>query len=175
MDHPCDACGNRPAEIRVTEVARGRVEERMLCRACAAKLGVDSGSHAVFSVSKLVAGMGDQAAPNGLERVDAVSCQSCGLRYAEFRDSGKLGCPECYRAFSKDLAVLIRRLHGALRHSGRGPGERSAEQAIRLELASLRNQLAEAVAKEAYEGAARLRDRIRELKTPGTDSEEEIP
>lgn len=175
MDHPCDACGQRPAEIRVTEVAKGRVEERVLCAACATKLGVDVATQGDFSVSKLVASMGDPAAAHGQAQADETSCELCGLSYAEFRDSGKLGCPECYHAFSKDLTALIRRLHGALRHTGRGPGERSAEQAIRLELAALRNQLAEAVAKEAYEDAARIRDRIRQLKAVGPDREGEVP
>jgi protein arginine kinase activator len=145
----------------------------MLCNACAAQLGVDASStQGDFSVSKLVAGMAEQGLSDGDRRSEETTCPSCGLTLAEFRESGKLGCPDCYHAFIRDLSVLIRRLHGALRHTGRGPGERSAEQAIRLELAALRNQLAEAVAKEAYEEAARLRDRIRELKVPSSDHPE---
>lgn len=164
MGRLCDACGERPAEIRVTEVARGRIEERMLCSVCASQLGVDTTqSQADFSVSKLVAGMGEGAQGSGTPAGD-VSCPSCGLTYAEYRDTGKLGCAACYDTFARDLAVLIRRLHGALRHTGRSPGERTAEQAIQLELAALRNRLAEAVGKEAYEEAAKIRDRIRELK-----------
>lgn len=173
MARLCDACGERPAEIRVTEVARGRIEERMLCGTCASKLGVDATqSQGDFSVSKLVAGMGEGAQKAGAA-AESPPCSACGLTYAEFRESGKLGCPDCYEAFQNDLSALIRRLHGALRHTGRGPGERTAEQAIQLEISALRNRLAEAVAKEDYEEAARIRDRIRELKGSSPELDEE--
>ncbi len=168
----CEACGERPAEIRVTDVARGRIEERMLCSVCAAQLGVDVGGSTDFTVSKLVAGMGESEQAQGTPAPE-VSCPACGLTLTEFRGSGKLGCPDCYQAFAKDLTVLIRRLQGSLRHTGRGPGERTTQQAIQLELAALRNRLAEAVANEAYEEAARIRDRIRELKASATDLPEE--
>jgi protein arginine kinase activator len=151
--------------VRITEVAKGKTKELHLCSECARKIGVDEETTETdFSVSKLAAGIGETAEDGSKEPpVDAV-CPVCGMRYEEFKETGKLGCPGCYDSFEDDLTVLIRRLHGNLRHTGRGPGEKRAEHAVQMELGSLRKQLADAVAKEAYEEAARLRDRIASLK-----------
>ena len=174
MERQCDSCGERPAVIRITEVARGKVQERVLCRECASKIGVEiEQGHGDFSVPKLIAGIGERSSAHGEGQENEPVCASCGLTYAEFRDSGKLGCAKCYEVFGKELSTLIRRLHGTLRHTGRGPGEKTAEQAIQLELDTLRNQLSEAVAKEAYEEAATIRDRIRELRLPAGEPGEE--
>jgi protein arginine kinase activator len=161
----CEVCKVRPVAVRITEVAHGKTKELRLCSDCARKMGVDEeAAEADFSVSKLAAGI-EEAAQNTSETapVDVV-CSVCGMRYEEFKESGKLGCSVCYESFEADLTVLIRRLHGNLRHTGRGPGEKRAEHAVQMELVTLRKQLADAVAKEAYEEAARLRDRIAGLK-----------
>lgn len=161
----CEICRERSVAVRITEVAHGKTKELRLCSECARKMGVDEETtEADFSVSKLAAGIEETTQDTSkVPPTDAV-CSICGMRYEEFKETGKLGCPACYDSFEDELTVLIRRLHGNLRHTGRGPGEKRAEHAVQLELASLRKQLADAVAKEAYEEAARIRDRIAGLK-----------
>jgi protein arginine kinase activator len=136
-------------------------------------MGVDEEtSEAAFSVSKLAAGIGEATQDTAEKRSVETACSRCGLKYDEFKESGKLGCATCYESFEPDLTVMVRRLHGNLRHTGRGPGEKRAEHAVQIELATLRRQLADAVAKEAYEEAARLRDRIAGLKGDRADRTE---
>jgi protein arginine kinase activator len=161
----CEMCKVRPVAVRITEVAHGKTRELHLCSECAQKMGVDEETaEADFSVSKLAAGIGETAQNTSEEPSAEAVCSFCGMRYEEFKESGKLGCPQCYDSFESELTALIRRLHGNLRHTGRGPGEKRAEHAVQMELATLRKQLADAIAKEAYEEAARLRDRIAGLK-----------
>jgi protein arginine kinase activator len=91
------------------------------------------------------------------------SCKACGLKFIEFRNSGRLGCPRDYDAFREELLPLLDNIHGETRHTGKKPRGLPARQANEAELVRLRGQLDSAVAREAYEEAARLRDRIRQL------------
>ena len=96
----------------------------------------------------------------------------CGTSLQEFRASGRLGCAHCYAAFDQSLRELLRRVHGATRHAGWRPVPAEAGPAGRPEgagdlaarLDALRGELARAVAAEAFESAAALRDQIRALE-----------
>ncbi len=92
------------------------------------------------------------------------SCAACGMTMAQVRESGLVGCPLCYRSFEQDLAAIIERAQaGATAHAGYHP----AHAAALVDRAALRNKLArelrEAVAREEYERAARLRDQLAQL------------
>jgi protein arginine kinase activator len=92
-------------------------------------------------------------------------CPGCGATFADFRESGRLGCGDCYQAFEPSLRLLLRRYHGSTHHHGRRPEARSGEAPApgAALIASLREQLHAAVASEDFERAAELRDRLREL------------
>jgi protein arginine kinase activator len=75
----------------------------------------------------------------------------------EYRAGGRLGCPQDYRVFSAGLLPLLQRYHGATRHVGKAARRaEGAEHRLRL-----RTRLREAIAREDYEEAARLRDQLR--------------
>jgi len=88
-----------------------------------------------------------------------------GLRQhasADFRDSGRLGCDQCYVSFDTHLRDLLRRLHGSSQHVGERydlPGM-GGEAGARKRRRSAQ-QLARA------EGAAAPRGRGRELRARG--------
>jgi protein arginine kinase activator len=90
-------------------------------------------------------------------------CDVCGTRFVDFRNSGRLGCPHDYQAFSAELLPLLESIHSSVRHAGKTP--RRPSRAVRVqELSRLRKDLQKAVVAESYEDAARLRDRIRQLE-----------
>jgi protein arginine kinase activator len=96
---------------------------------------------------------------------DGVRCAACGGTLRDFRETGRLGCAECYVTFDFHLRDLLRRLHGSSHHMGEryvraGSGERER----RRTLLDLRDQLRRAVDNENFELAAELRDRIRVLE-----------
>ncbi|MEY2734480.1 MAG: hypothetical protein RL340_1539, partial [Gemmatimonadota bacterium] len=103
---------------------------------------------------------------------DLPRCAYCGTSLQEFRASGRLGCAHCYAAFDQSLRELLRRVHGATRHAGWRPVPAEAATAGRPDgagdlaarLDALRGELARAVAAEAFESAAALRDQIRALE-----------
>jgi len=90
-----------------------------------------------------------------------VVCPVCGEAYAEFQKTGLFGCSACYEAFAPRLDALFKRIHGVARHiSGMPDGEETREGRISV----LAAQLRQAVAREAFEEAGRLRDRIAALR-----------
>jgi len=113
-------------------------------------------------------------APKAADQITA--CPTCGTPISQFRNSGLLGCQDCYRVFEPQLAPLIQRAHeGATHHPGKRPRTREVavidERAARRRLAELsarveacRKQLADAVAAEHYERAAKLRDEVVRLE-----------
>jgi len=94
------------------------------------------------------------------------TCLRCGASFQDFRESGRLGCSDCYQAFEAPLRDLLRRLHGSTHHLGERYAERApAAVVVDHELAAdLREQLRLAVETENFELAAELRDRLRVLE-----------
>ena len=65
----------------------------------------------------------------------------------------------------KQLLPLIKKAHdGATCHCGKVPAKIPTDSKKQLEIAQLRQQLDEAVRKEDYELAAKLRDKLTEFK-----------
>lgn len=157
----CEECGKNPATIHYTQVQNGVATQLHLCGACMAKKqkGLDPGSMSSL-ISSLLSGMAGQ---EDKREHAQLRCPSCGMDYERFRETGLLGCAECYRAFGKQLAPMLRRIHGRTQHTGHVPPARSAQISAQRELERLKREMDEAVAKEEFERAAQLRDQIRSM------------
>ncbi len=161
----CDQCHEREAVIHLTQIVNEQVTTLHLCERCAAEKGVESsGSVAKSPLGTFLAAMGkelpDKAAP--ATGADRFACGRCGATLQDFRETGRLGCADCYRSFEGPLRDLLRRLHGSTLHVG----ERYAERGRALpdsggREADLREQLRLAIETENFELAAELRDRLR--------------
>ncbi|HXG98155.1 MAG TPA: UvrB/UvrC motif-containing protein, partial [Gemmatimonadales bacterium] len=98
---------------------------------------------------------------------EGLRCPACGSTLRDFRDTGRLGCDQCYSSFDTHLRDLLRRLHGSSQHVGERydmPGAAGGAGDPRSELLELKAQLRRAVEGENFELAAELRDRIRVLE-----------
>ena len=89
-------------------------------------------------------------------------CPTCGMTESQLRQSGRVGCPDCYSTFADILNPYVEKLHGATRHIGTAPA--APEQPKQDPVEALRAQLKTAVENEEYEQAARLRDEIRRME-----------
>jgi len=98
-----------------------------------------------------------------LMETDFQSCPCCGLGFQEFRKTGRLGCPNDYRAFQDRVEPFLLSVQGASEHVGKRPRRRGAVVDYGPTLVRLRNELTDAVATEDYERASILRDKIKEL------------
>jgi protein arginine kinase activator len=164
----CDQCGEREAVIHLTQIVKEQVTTLHLCERCAAEKGVDSpGAVAKTPLGSFLAAMGKGPDQQPAPRTADV-CSRCGGTFQDFRETGRLGCPDCYHAFEGPLRDLLRRLHGSTHHLGeryeRGAGASPAPDQEPARAAELREQLRLAVETENFELAAELRDRLRVLE-----------
>lgn len=163
----CDDCGATDAVIHVTEIVHNQMSVRHLCEKCAAAKGLETAeSPANFPLTDFLAQMGGEEVPRGAP--EPGRCGFCGLTFADFRETGRLGCPHCWVTFEVHLRGLLRRIHGGTSHMGKvylPPDPTATEREKRLE--ALRRRLQRAVDSEDFERAAEIRDEIHTLETSG--------
>lgn len=149
------------ATVHLTEIADGEKTEKHLCEDCAAGEGITVKTD--MPISQLLEDFILQTTSG--EKATELSCEVCGLTFAEFRNQGVLGCPHDYEAFEEGLAqVLSRAQSGATGHVGKVPRHSGRDQKRQNTILKLRAQLRGAIAAEDYEKAADLRDQIKELE-----------
>jgi protein arginine kinase activator len=155
-------CGKCPkvATLHITEiVTEDQVEEHHLCEDCAQKYLYEPNQQPKGGAVPEAA-EGEEAGVGGMGR----ECPVCGMKFVDFRNSGRLGCPHDYEAFREDLVPLLENIHGETRHCGKTPRRLPQTKQTQSELVQLRKQLTQAIQKEAYEEAAQIRDKIRRLE-----------
>lgn len=164
----CQICKKRPVAISYTQVINQKKTQLSICVKCAEEKGITNplaGLPEVFS--KIVANiLGEQALEEIEERSERKGgrrCPGCNISLDAFEKTGLLGCDQCYETFAKELAILLRRIHGSSKHIGSRPRPRRVVSAER-DLVKLRKELAEAIGKEKFERAAELRDLIRDAE-----------
>lgn len=160
----CMICKQREARVHLTQIDQGKIKKVDLCEQCAKEKGVDDPTG--YALADLLLGLG---APEEEARSTSTvtACKTCGLTATDFKKTGRLGCPDCYTAFKHILSDLLESMHRGKRHIGKRPGTGHPPVVAGDQIALLQQQLAEAVAVENYEEAARIRDQIKALKNPG--------
>jgi protein arginine kinase activator len=158
----CEECGANEATVHLTYISNESTKVSRLCADCAKKKGI--------SVSIDDESVKDETnTPVALPEKD-VLCPACNTLLSEFRENGRLGCPQCYRNFEKEIDAMLMQANGTLAHKGKRYTGNSVCQADVKDIDSLRNELAEAVKNEEFELAADIRDEIHSL-TDGSGTE----
>lgn len=171
----CEECGIRPAKFHLMTITDNERTERNLCPVCMAKYqkqipGIDFSNLAGILNSILENKTGKTSVETD-EALNALTCEQCGMTYAEFQKCGMLGCAECYKTFKVPLDALLQRVHGNTQHAGRIPGGVRSGVSIRMNIDRLKQRLQKAIADEEYEQAAKLRDSIRALNAQLAEKE----
>lgn len=178
----CDRCKMRDAKVLYTEIINGVKTEQHLCEECAAdytsfqmeKPILDSDITLNSLLSTLLGAYQTNTAKKQGEGKPDLICEKCKTTYDEFLQRGRFGCSQCYRSFHKELGKTLRGIQGAEAHTGKRPkGYASSTDKILNDLSEeerLSIELQQAIEKEEYEEAARLRDLIRQLKKEETNN-----
>lgn len=160
MDRKCDKC-DRPATHHSVEIIKGQKIAKYLCDLHAAEEGLTFNAvhtpinELLTNFVKLHSGAAPQVGQD-------LSCDDCGLTFAQFREHSLLGCPQCYKAFESTLGPLLERAHeGGTHHLGKVPRRAGSGEQRQAQLMRMRKRLDDAVGAEDFELAARLRDEIR--------------
>ncbi|MGD0622699.1 MAG: UvrB/UvrC motif-containing protein [Thermacetogeniaceae bacterium] len=184
----CQECKQRPATVHLTKIFNNQKTELHLCEECAKHhdeipFNFGFSMEPNFSIQKFLAGLlgsavapagggdgsgGPGATDTGEEAEEALAavphCSNCGMTYSQFRQIGRFGCSQCYLSFAGQLELLLRRVQGNSRHTGKVPLRVRGLLGYKREIEQLRQELQANISAEAYERAAVLRDRIHALE-----------
>jgi protein arginine kinase activator len=156
----CQICHVQEASVYLIETVDNTQTTFHICENCAQRRHVGEVlNRSALTLQQLLASV--VSLGTALNPVaPTLVCPRCGLTYAQFRETGRLGCSQCYDVFYEALAPLLRQYHQAEEHRGRlDAAAPEAEESS--EARGLKEKIKTAVAAEDYELAARLRDQMR--------------
>ncbi len=163
----CQNCGKNEATTHIKQIINGDMAESHLCSDCAAHLGYsDMFSGFGLNLSELFGGFLGDMMPT-LSAGNSPRCPKCGTSFDEIVRDGRVGCADCYRTFYDRLLPSIQRIHGKIKHSGKTVAAASVEPKVETreeKIEKLRAAMNEAVAKQEFEEAAKIRDEIKALE-----------
>ena len=164
----CGICKKNEATVHYSQLINGNSSEIHMCEECAKEKGMTIFPlDAPFSMGDILTGFVEQKEGMETEEIEGVACSLCGTTYSDFKKTGFLGCPDCYKTFKRGISSLLKRIHGASHHIGKSPVRFKDKVALKniQELKVLRTELNKAIEEERYEDAAKLRDKTKELES----------
>lgn len=172
----CQHCNSKDANVHVTKIMNGVKSELHLCEDCARQKQEYGFGNTVtmgfpISFQNIMDGI-YEVMGGGVNQPDLqkeILCPVCGMSFENFRRTGRVGCGECYHAFSGDMLPLIKRVHGNFQHTGKIPKRTGGEIKVRKNVERLKEELRRLVDLEEYEKAATIRDEIRSLENELTE------
>ena len=157
----CCVCKEKPATVHLTQIVGDKMQKLDMCDECAKAKGIND--PASFAMADLMLGLGASQELDPSAAGVELKCARCGFSQADFKKSGRLGCPDCYKTFAEGLASLLKTMHKGTRHIGKAPESLRASRESTDRLKSLQKKLAKAIDGEDYEAAAALRDEIKSV------------
>lgn len=170
----CDFCHEREAAIYMEQVSStGQKRKINMCMECAIKRGI---SNDPKSIEASIGGLFKELAmaSKRLQADNSRVCPVCGTAVAEFKRTGKVGCPECYAIFKNDVKKYLERKGITGTYSGSLPERLSTVHSVLNDRMILQNKLDQAIATEDYEKAAMYRDYLRALENSAVSSGEDL-
>ncbi len=189
----CEKCQKKPAAMRLTKIINNKKHVMNLCQDCARETSQQL-SPALDGIGSILSGlMGFDNLWTVDAAKQVKSCPVCGMTQSQITQNGKMGCAECYNTFLDELRPLLRKIHGNCLHKGSQPViaqqpqkvsleeilshavpiEEQAEAAktakaaapsLQAERETLHSQMKDAIAREDFERAAQIRDRLKDLE-----------
>ena len=192
----CDICKKNNAVIRIQKFQDGKMSIVNLCADCAKHheeyekiaFGDINISDVLENIKKITQNLKLQDfitdkesvignGKNSSKEVTKLKCPNCGFTLSDIdKNSGKLGCIECYHTFEKEIMETIENIHRCKIHTGKHPAgiqQEISKNLIDEKIAKLEVDLQAAVQSEKYEQAALLRDEINLLKKSRLNVENE--
>lgn len=183
----CELCKQNDAEcVLHRKDANGEDEELYVCKKCLAAAEGSSGTRAegdapVKFKPTIITADGEpppefiqnflDAAVGLIEGVvksdrlpEEPKCRVCGSTWSKIKQARELGCPDCWSQFAKEIKKEFLCGSYGPKHVGKIPEKNSDGRPSR---AFLEKELKEAVAKQNYRKAARIRKQLDDLNEGG--------
>ena len=158
----CTEC-KRPIAVDYSEVVGEQVSELSMCSQCP------------VLQRRLHGAAAEERGEAARQEAAGLACGECGTTLEEVRTGSPLGCPSCYTVFEDVISYELQQAGRISRrlgrtpskseplHIGRGPGD-LAQINPDIKLVALDEALQATLEGEDYEGAAWLRDQIKQTK-----------
>jgi protein arginine kinase activator len=163
MCDKCHFCGG-PAVVHVTQVVNDSMQEISLCGYCAQKHGMFDPDSSHLSILKNISG----ALISKMQAISfspILSCSKCGFSLSNYKETGLVGCSECYFEMYDFMIKTVENLQKTTEHVGKisiSGHRKSLDRNDKVDSReSLEEDLKRAITEERYEDAARIRDRLR--------------
>ncbi|RJQ32097.1 MAG: hypothetical protein C4562_03460 [Actinobacteria bacterium] len=160
----CEQCHKKVASAWVTKIEGSEVTKFSLCEDClkafSLKISINSQNLPLDSYFNCL--NDKEFYPERLSNFKM--CPKCQLSFADFMQTGLLGCPNCYQFFGQQLRPLLEEMHGSLEYKGKIPVWAPVTYVLNTELKALKNELFSLISQENYEAAALIRDKINTVK-----------
>ncbi|MDR1255407.1 MAG: UvrB/UvrC motif-containing protein [Puniceicoccales bacterium] len=176
----CQICG-KPATVHFTQIVNNEMQNVDLCDECAVKNGLLEHNGSPLSV---LAALGEAMFGNFQQNSvsNGLICPSCGCTPTIFKETGRLGCEDCYKGLRPLIEKIVENSQKGVEHVGKRPAvclrQENADSAGEFpvsgsgtgrcdarDLDSLKFELERAISEERYEDAAILRDEIKNILT----------
>lgn len=162
----CERCHLKEAAVRLLDVkwsgSAHAVQATQLCQACARAAGVGLPHGQGFSavIQMLSKGLLPAATAKVVKTAastedENLACPHCGWTLRDLRQTNRFGCARDYEVFGGVVDNLLESLQGQSQH---------CDLREESQLDRLVGEMREAVVREDYEGAARLRDQVRAME-----------
>jgi len=155
----CDLC-DKEAVVHLTQVVNGEMKEVHLCEEHAVEQGIDLNSP--ISITDIL--MGLSGPQKSIASELSLACPRCGMAREEFRKTGRLGCPDCYKTIMAELTMAVKAMHHSGQHLGKIPEREGVQTRVKSKIARLQQDLEAAIVREDFEKAAKLRDQIKKYR-----------
>lgn len=171
----CERCNKNEAKIHLLKIVNGEKTDIKICEKCVREitegsLDMQSNGNKEVQFQNILGGFFEAIYKNKGQKIDIV-CKNCGLTYSQFKNSGILGCSDCYDNFSDSLKPMIKRFQGDIEHIGKLPKKVEDGFIEKKRVHKLKEELQKAIIEEEYEKAASLRDKIKELQNHKNEGE----
>ncbi len=162
----CDVCNERESVISYTKFDGENVEEVHLCEKCAEeKLKSDFSRYMNIGINL------DDFLKNIFQFASQITqdnedyfCENCGMSFSEYRQSGIVGCSNCYDTFRNEIKNYFKSINKVPKHIGNIPQNANKNLKNKREISQLESELEILISLEEYENAAIVRDKIKLLK-----------
>lgn len=160
----CDNCKIKNATFVYKEIINGENIQYNLCGECAKKLNKNLMFLDMFKDFFL-----DFETINFQNNNLNIKCEKCGNTIENIKNTGKIGCENCYTTFKNDILSIIKNIQFDNKHIGKSlnkniDNSKTEKHSLQKTLEDLRKKLKKAVEIEDYELAITLRDKIKEIE-----------
>lgn len=171
----CSICNKNSATIHIQEIVNGSKKTIHICQVCAAAKGLNIPATEVMNLTEFLHNMSCDTTKlsqnfsideNEIKPSVVLTCPKCGWDSEKIRKTGRLGCPECYHSFKDTVAQSLAAMHRGIAHCGKTPSTIVCERNIFMtNILKLQKKLEKHIKNEEYEEAAKVRDKLKDLKS----------